>query len=684
MKTLHLLLLFVFSTPLSLIYAEKAPEIQDDYATSYAGITITINALQNDIGMEGHTIQIYHAIATKGDISYNDSMIFFTPNLYFKGTTYLEYIIQDIDNGLFSEKGFVVVEVENNSFANLDINNIDPQINGWGMHFYHPTSNNGHHFYAPAGSRKSSFYSLNLWAGGLDNNSEIHLAAEKYRLTGEDFFAGPIAAVYDSAYDVKWNRVWKISKSGIDYHKNNWMKSGYTADGSVLSWPAAINIGQAGDIAPYEDYNNDGYYTPLEGDYPIIKGDQAIFFILNDVREPHTESGGRKLGIEVHGMAYAFDCKDDSALYNTIFFNYKILNLSDTTYTDMHFGFYADLDLGDAVDDFITTDVQRNSIIGYNGDDFDGEYGINENKYYLDHPAAQSLTLLAGPYMDPDDNDNPRSDQYGNILCSEGILGTNFGDGIIDNERLGIGSSIIPKGSYGITSEPYTTEEYYNIMKGYWKNGDLLLYGGDGHTTSFAGSSQCRYMYPWNSDSLNWGTDCTYPNGGFNLNGYYWTEETAGNNPDDRRAIISTGPITFNPGDIQEIDLALVFARDYTTTGNHASVNLLTERIDIIKSYFANDSTPCGSSFSSINKVFDNMESISIYPIPASDQIRIARDDNTEPLEFMIHDAMGRMLISGTISEDNSTINVSKLDKGMYVISFTGSKSYDSKRFVKF
>jgi len=36
-----------------------------------------------------------------------------------------------------------------------------------------------------------------------------------------------------------------------------------------------------------------------------------LFFIFNDARNPHTESGGLNLGIEVHGMAYAFNCPGD-------------------------------------------------------------------------------------------------------------------------------------------------------------------------------------------------------------------------------------------------------------------------------------------------------------------------------------------------------------------------------------
>ncbi len=62
------------------------------------------------------------------------------------------------------------------------------------------------------------------------------------------------------------------------------------------------------------------------GDYPIIRGDQAIFLVFNDSLNLHTSSQGGILGIEIAGMAYAFDKPDESTLFNTIFFHYDVTN----------------------------------------------------------------------------------------------------------------------------------------------------------------------------------------------------------------------------------------------------------------------------------------------------------------------------------------------------------------------
>ena len=36
-------------------------------------------------------------------------------------------------------------------------------------------------------------------------------------------------------------------------------------------------------LAPFVDQKGDGIYDPTEGDYPDIEGDQAIWWVMNDV-----------------------------------------------------------------------------------------------------------------------------------------------------------------------------------------------------------------------------------------------------------------------------------------------------------------------------------------------------------------------------------------------------------------
>lgn len=659
---------------------EKPPEIQDDYLTAVAGMEITISPMDNDFWMQGHDAIIYHATATHCNISYNDSLITVTPEIYFKDTLKIEYILKDLTNGMFSQSGFVRIYIVNDSYNNINVSNIDATIMGWGNHFYLPGYDGNPYFHVPKGKQTTTMFNLALWIAGLDQDSSYHCAGERYRQTGIDFNCGPIASVYDCTYMQKWHRVWKLNSSDIEYHRNNWWKSGYTPIKAIETWPGVFDNISKRKIAPFFDYNNDGTYNALDGDYPQIKGTQCIFFIYNDQRSRHSESQGLKLGIEIHGMAYAFDCIEDSALYNSLFFNYKIVNLSDTTYYNTRIGLFSDLDIGDPWDDYAYTDVYRNSIIGYNGKDYDGGSWYPPEQTFKDNPAAQSVTILAGPYIDNDNEDNHRFDGFGNLLCDEGVNGKNFQDGIIDNERYGINSSFILGEYTPPYDDPYYPDEYYNMMGATWKTGESIMYGANGYSASGAVGPSCKFMYPHNTDSINWGTFCNPPNGGFNTNGYYWNENTTANEPYDRHTILGTGDFTFRPGDIQEMDLALVFARDYSNPGASPAVELLKNRIDKVQYYFDNDSTPCSSgSFSAASNIISTDHDINIYPNPARHQVFV---NNPESLEFnySIIDLTGKEVQNGRIDEESETINISGLQPGMY---FFRSQSADLKLVKK-
>ncbi len=80
----------------------------------------------------------------------------------------------------------------------------------------------------------------------------------------------------DSAYDVYWTRVWKLSKQEIEYHQTHWWETGYQPVETILTWPGNgyTTNEQMYKIAPFYDNNNDGVYNPTNGDYPVIKGDE--------------------------------------------------------------------------------------------------------------------------------------------------------------------------------------------------------------------------------------------------------------------------------------------------------------------------------------------------------------------------------------------------------------------------
>jgi hypothetical protein len=670
-------ILFVIASTSSLAQ-NHPPTAIDDSANTHRG-HIRMDVLDNDFDIDGNYIRILVVTlsAKHGNaIRINDSTIEYKSYPGFPGgADSFVYVIRDNGIPVLFDTAVVYLNVDNSFlFDTVDVNNINAGFNANGDLF----CENGNNFYnpkfeVPAGSGKHTLFVGNLWMGAMDVLGGLHLAAQRYGQSGRDFWAGPVSQVYDSAYDEKWNRIWNISKSDIDYHLAHCWQPGYIPSQALIDWPGNGDItqGQALKTAPFKDWNNDGVYDPYAGDFPIIKGDEAVYFIFNDDRNLHTESGGVKLGLEVRAMAYAFNCQDDSALWNTLFLQYQLVNRSTFTYNETCIGTFIDFDNGYAWDDYIGCDVQRGAFYCYNGKNLDGT-GLGDS--YGPHPPAQAVVYLAGPEMDGDGTDNP----YG--LCDEGINGLNFGNGIGDDERYGLNRFISFNniGGFWPLTDPENPADYFNLMRGIWKDGQPVIYWGNGHPGAGGTGPVCRFMYPGDSDTCNWGTNGIDP-GGTNP----WTEFQAGNNPYDRRGFGSAGPFTFKAGDYKVLDLAFVFARNFTDTSAVAAIPVMQQRIDSIRKYFVNDMTPCGGGFSGVKAPQKINPQLNIYPNPAGDFFIIEYNLKGKG-QYEIFDMLGSKVGKGILGAINKqSIDISNLKSGLYFLRISDEATIISRKFIK-
>ncbi|MCX6269671.1 MAG: hypothetical protein NTU44_00340, partial [Bacteroidetes bacterium] len=569
--------------------------------------TLSINVINNDYDPDGDAFRV---ISATGAVSHTDSTVSvaFPYDFYHKFSGVIPFGSYTIYDSVHQESGTAVLyaNCHNNFFNTLDINKVSARINNNGNHFWNLKDTP--QYYIPKGTMKTALSSFSFWIGGMDVNDQLHLAADRYGSRGQDFWPGPATngAFYNNIFDSTWNKVWKVSRSEIEYHQSHWWLAGYTPRQSILTWPGNGDPakGQSALLAPFIDMNNNGIYEPILGDFPLIRGDQTVFFILNDTRRLHTETNGLSLGLEIQGMAYAFDCPSDSALQYTTFLHYDIFNRSTYTYFDAFLGAFVDVNLGHPSDDYLGCDVGRGSFYCYNGNEIDGS---GEPEAYGAFPPAISVTILGGPYLEADNLDNPDTNFSGNPLCDYSINGLNFGDRVPDNERFGMTAFTYTNNcSIGPTCDPSNATEYFHLMQGIWKDDVHMQYGGNGHPNSGATGPDCRFMFPGLTDSCNWGTDGIQPIGyqtGAGGSGNIWTEAQAGIPPGDRRGIVSMGPFTFQPGVKQELDIAFVWARQYTDSSATAVIPLLQSCIDQIRSYFVNDSIPCGGSFQGIQSL---------------------------------------------------------------------------------
>ncbi|NQT77877.1 MAG: T9SS type A sorting domain-containing protein [Bacteroidetes bacterium] len=661
------------------------PVTDDDFAFTKGGVPVIIDVLKNDIIPDTFEFLLgtFPPSPLKGKTECIDSTIIYTPYMTSYGVDYFYYVLKNMDIfPYYFARGTVYIEIEKSySYDSLTINNINAGIHSGGLLFSRADempgqwlANFGPHFEVPKGGGKHTFFTHNTWIGGLSNGDSLHLAGERFKQQGSDFQPGPVSNNYDFAYVYNWNGLWTLYKEEVEYHRNNWWKEGYEAIRNIAEWPGNGDpaYGQADQLAPYYDYDNNNIYDPMQGDYPLIRGDQCIFFIYNDDRV-HTETDGERLIIEIHGMAHAFDSPEDSVLNNTIFVHYDLINRSENTYYDCYFGIFADLEIGYAWDDYIGSYVSGSSFYSYNGLEIDGN---GEPEAYGENPPAQSVTVLAGPFMDPDQQDNPAGG------CDHSVTGTNFGNDIIDDERYGLTRFTYFNNAGGPQGDPYIAEEYYNYLSGFWKDDSPIIFGGSGHANSGGDWSECRFMFPGESDPLNWGTDCVLPYGGYNQNGQWWTMELEGFSPDDRRGMGSCGPFTFHPGEVQEIELAYICANSYE--GADSSKKLLFQYIDDLRQRVQNGEIIIPNEELDIKEAAAAQASFEIYPNPAGEAIHLTLD-NIDKAEYRIVNSFGTIVQTGVITPDTrNEINISGLKPGFYIITVTTDKGSAASKFIKY
>ena len=533
------------------------------------------------------------------------------------------------------------------AFEWLDINNVRTRINAGGDMWWDLPSGTGSKYYIPANGSATSLYAGSLWIAGVDVNNQLKCAALRFRQVGNDYYTGPLTVDGKASITpetcAKWDKIFKITRAEVDEFLTNYQAGNVSDIPTIIrNWPATRADddpeGIAFYLAPFYDADGDGEYVPENGDYPyyditnelchtkiptmeeekfgtmhgsiladqVLKGDQTLWWIFNDKGASHTESGGQAIGIEVRAQAFAFATNDE--INNMTFYSYEIINRSTYTLTGTYFSPWTDVDLGFAKDDYVGCDVGRGLGYGYNGAYIDGS---GEPEAYGAQPPAIGIDFFQGPYMDPDGIDNPKyiyelqlnhyevvpgtTDTifyYDTVNQTQvvdfSINGVNFGNGIVDDERFGMRRFVYHNNSNADNGDPDTAPEYYNYLRGIWKNGAKMRFGGDAFAdnTGIVGP-ECDFMFPGDSDPWNWGTGGVFPNGDFNTNGLNWTEEQCGNAPNDRRFLQSAGPFTLEPGAVNYITFGVPWARA-TSGGAWASVELLRVVDDKCQALFDN------------------------------------------------------------------------------------------------
>ncbi len=342
-------------------------------------------------------------------------------------------------------------------------------------------------------------FNTSFWIGGLVGD-EPRVSATDYGPW--EMWPGPLGSDGNPPADcAPHDRIYLVTTLDIARYRD----TGEASD-DLRDWPAHLG-------APTVD--GDGIsdnYDLAAGDRPQLFGDQTAWWVMNDAGGDHGTTRSDPIQMEVQVTAYAFN--QSGPLGETTFYRYRLVYRGSEPLTNAWTGFYADVDLGNASDDYMATDSTRNMAYVYNGDDLDsGSAGYGAG------PPALGYRFLETP---PDAN----------------------------GQALGMTRAWIPTGSkvnFGIGGSP---ESAYDALQGIWRGGVPLRRTARGYAPPSDDTSRVvRFVYP--SDPLR---------------KTFWSDFAPGrdsgpNTPTDRTLALTTGPFTMQPGQSHDLTLAIIYGR---------------------------------------------------------------------------------------------------------------------------
>lgn len=570
----------------------------------------------------------------------------------------------------FTAPKFIINEIDMPNYASialsgspdqvkyLDTNNVSALISEANIKHWDLYGNGSAKYEVPKTSGKSTNFATALWVGGLDNVGQLHVAAGTYRQNGTDFWPGPLDtlnALTTIAKGHPYNKVWKVSCNQINQFAANY--NSFNASSTFSDITTFLPNGNSSNnfakqLAPYKDWNNNGIYEPSLGEYPIIKGHQQIYSVYNDAFSNHTETKGAPLGIEVHDRSFSYNeptIADSMKVINyTTFYNYEVINRSNTSYNNIYMSLWIDADLGYYLDDYIGTDTLNNFGYAYNGDTND-ETASGTNGYGAKLPMmAYALIPKASATSDGIDNDN---------------------DGIIDEagENFKLNLTTFYNNNIGAfpqaTTNPDSSIHYYNYMSGYWKDNSPFKPTGAAYNPTL-NVNPTNYVYTGNPQTLNG-----------------WTEGTAGNLKGDRRILCTVGPFNFPAGKKVEFEYAFVFSRDTSLNNVNNNFSLLQKDVKNVR-YYHNLQNACSPVVTvGLKENKKTSSKLWIYPNPTNGNININLDHNAENAGIKVYDLTGKIIYESLINNTyKTTVNLNDFAAGLY---FLEVKEGDFKQVEK-
>ncbi|MBL4709461.1 MAG: T9SS type A sorting domain-containing protein [Flavobacteriales bacterium] len=444
-------------------------------------------------------------------------------------------------------------------------------------------------------------------------------------INSPSFAPGPIS----NTAGLPDNYLVKVSTQEILSHQTSFNHPGYTIPKGIEEWPAYGDslLGIATDLAPFVDFNSNGCYDPQNGDYPIIKGDEAIYWI--------NHPDDQNLELEYHWMLYGFN-SPNTELDQTLFLQYTIVNRAVEVYDSVKVGFYFDADLGASSDDYVGCDSLNDILYSYNG--------------YLTDPGTRG------------------SPGYGNRVPAIGVK--------FLSDRL---SNLMHFGIGVFTGAPSRPQDWINMMNSRWKYGQQLRYGGNGFNSAGVTTNTTTHMFTGNPYLQTGWTEITP--GGIELS----------NHPGDRTLFGSIPYFSLQPNERKSIEIVVGFGKNPDTNsviGQNIStlVNVLNAADSAWNTIVVSPSSwaltdSCNVITSLVSIYDDNKEKLRIYPIPTTNDLTI--ESPIEILEVQLFDMKGVLMKQYFDNRTTVILGLGDLEGGFYMLRVRNlNEEWENKKIV--
>jgi Secretion system C-terminal sorting domain len=558
----------------------------------------------------------------------------------------------------------------------LDINQVKAHILNNGTNFWDGGSLQNSGYEVPKGSNKRTIYSDCIWMGGKSVSGNLLVGAQTYISSSiVDFWPGPVDSLSSSlSLGIPYfiNNNFKINKTTVDSFKTAWqngqVQNGtYTIPNSIAIWPGIYPFGSTKKVAPFFDYDNDGNYIPVNGDYPSIKGDQAVFAVFNDMSNIKRASGTAGAGLEIRRLSYALKNNDTlfpnlKVLNYTTFHEYEIINKGNIFLDSFIVSIWSDLDIGGGQDDYIACDVTNQVGYAYNADSIDATNGASNG--YLSQTPIQAYKMLNTTQNDCIDNDN------------DGLI--DEADEALIREMTGFMYFNNNPTNYG---DPTNGIEFYNYMTNKFRSGQRLIYGRNGIPLPANPNIPTKYCFPGTSDPLKLGTNGLTPSN--NIVGG-WSESNNGtptpNPADDRRFVLNGKYSTLLPGQVRYFSTALITTLNPNSIAFSNLLPIAQQDWNTVTNYYnSNLSNLCNNASGINTNESPRLKNLIAFPNPVKQDFFIKGfSANEKIVAITITDINGKIIkqMKQDVIADYLKIDLKALENGVYFITVNKTKTF--------